>query len=96
MWRSDHLKKRRIIISYALVLLKLAAQRARLPGREILFYLCPLTPPSRRGLRGTYRLGKFIIFLASFAFATSLPNSPAILTILSTNSALLLARTPLE
>ncbi len=43
---------------------KLAAQRARLPGhavasrmraKEISFILCPLTPPTRRGLQGTCR-----------------------------------------
>jgi hypothetical protein len=34
---------------------KLPAHRARLPGKEISFILCPLTPPTRRGLRGTFR-----------------------------------------
>jgi hypothetical protein len=29
--------------------------RAGLPGKEISFILCPLTPPTRRGLRGTCR-----------------------------------------
>gem|GEM_PF-6078265 len=34
---------------------KLPAHRAGLPGKEISFILCPLTPPTRRGLRGTCR-----------------------------------------
>jgi DNA-binding response OmpR family regulator len=34
---------------------KLPAQRAGLPGKEISFIWCPLTPPTRRGLRGTFR-----------------------------------------
>ncbi len=42
----------------------------------------------------SYRI--FKIFLDSCGVATSLPNSFAILMTLSTNSALLLARTPFE
>ncbi|GEM_PF-6607525 len=38
-----------------IVLVKLPAHRAGLPGKEISFILCPLTPPTRRGLRGTCR-----------------------------------------
>ena len=34
---------------------KLPAHRAGLPGKEFSFILCPLTPPTRRGLRGTFR-----------------------------------------
>jgi len=34
---------------------KLPANEAGLPGKEIPFILCPLTPPTRRGLRGTLR-----------------------------------------
>jgi hypothetical protein len=33
-------------------LLKLLGQRAALPGKELSFLLCPLTPPSRAGLTG--------------------------------------------
>jgi len=39
---------------------KLPAHRAGLPGKEISFILCPLTPPTRRGLRGTYRSRKYL------------------------------------
>jgi hypothetical protein len=35
--------------------MKLPAQRAGLPGKEVSFMLCPLTPPTRRGLQGTLR-----------------------------------------
>jgi hypothetical protein len=34
---------------------KLPAHRAGLPGEEISLILRPLTPPTRRGLRGTFR-----------------------------------------
>jgi hypothetical protein len=34
---------------------KLPAHKAGLPGKEISFILCPITPPTRRGLRGTCR-----------------------------------------
>jgi hypothetical protein len=34
---------------------KLPAHRAELPEKEVSFILCPLTPPTRRGLRGTSR-----------------------------------------
>ena len=37
------------------VLMKLPAHRAGLPEEEVSFILCPLTPPTRRGLRGTFR-----------------------------------------
>ena len=36
-------------------IVKLPAHRAGLPGKEVSFILCPLTPPTRRGLRGTFR-----------------------------------------
>ena len=72
-----------------------SGERKASQGNFIL--VVPLDPPyPARAGRGTCRSGKLIIFLASFAFATSLPNSPAILTTLATNSALLLARTPFE
>jgi len=34
-------------------IMKLPTHRAGLPGKEISFLLYPLTPPARRGLRGT-------------------------------------------
>jgi len=44
---------------------KLPAERAGLPEEEILFIECPLAPPTRRGLKGTFRpkgVGGFSIF----------------------------------
>jgi len=35
--------------------MKLPAHRAGLPEKEVSFILCPLTPPTRRGLLGTFR-----------------------------------------
>jgi hypothetical protein len=40
---------------------KLSARRAGLAGEEVSFILCPLTPPTTRGLRGAFQsngLGK--------------------------------------
>jgi hypothetical protein len=37
---------------------KLPAHGEGLPGKEISFILCPLAPPTRRGLRGTFRSQK--------------------------------------
>jgi hypothetical protein len=45
----------RSICSLSPEFVKLPAHRAGLPGKEISFILCPLTPPTRRGLWGTYR-----------------------------------------
>jgi len=49
---------------YGIVNVKLPAYRAGLPGEEVSFILWPLTPPTRRGLRGTFRSnGEDILFL---------------------------------
>ena len=37
--------------------MKLFTHRAGLPGKEVSFILCPFTPPTRRGLLGTFRSG---------------------------------------
>jgi len=36
-------------------IVKLPAHRAALPGNVMSFILCPFTPPTRRGLQGTFR-----------------------------------------
>jgi len=38
-----------------MILVKHPAHRAGLPGKGLSFYMCPLPPPKRRGLRGTFR-----------------------------------------
>jgi hypothetical protein len=37
------------------------ADTAGLPGKEISFILCPFTPPTGRGLRGTFRSNTLLL-----------------------------------
>jgi hypothetical protein len=43
------------LYDFRLTVVKLPAHRAGLPEEEVSLILCPLTPPPKRGVRGTFR-----------------------------------------